>query len=81
MSYDEQLLLSIVRKAATAAGRTYITYPDVEEAFWRVSSDLRLALKQQAPDKLEEAEEMFREEMLPGLVATLRLAGLNVQPA
>jgi hypothetical protein len=69
-SYDEAVFVQRLR-SKLGPFKT-CTVDDIVEAFWVASWDLKIAIERSAPDKWELANQQLREEMVPGLSATLK---------
>lgn len=80
--YDTALFHQILKEKLDPPDKTHVTYPEIEEAFWRCSPVLEDAILDQAgEDALEAGKDHFREALLPELVEGLRLEGWVVTPA
>lgn len=67
-SYDDELFKQKIRQASRLG---FVTVKDIEIAFWSVCWDLRVAIQQQAPEKMDVAEEAFRKDFLPTFVSQI----------
>ncbi len=76
--YDEALFRQMLQEKVTLNGG-YITYPDIEECFWRVQWDIEAALGEAG--QAEEGREVFREQHLLAHAEILRRDGFEVRPA
>jgi hypothetical protein len=75
-TYDEALFLQKLRSYAKNGA---VTYDQVADAFWIVAWDLEEAILQQKPEKLEEAQAVFKRDFLPKMIPDIVLkTGLKV---
>ncbi len=76
LAYDDALFLQALRKSARQG---VVSRTDIEAAFWTAAWDVKLAFEQQAPDRLEDAEELVREQLMPAFIIQAEQAGFRVE--
>ena len=77
-TYDDELFKRKIRQSARFGK---VRAADVEAAFWAVCWDLRVAIQQQAPEKMDAAEETFRKDYLPKFTKVIKNElGIEVIP-
>lgn len=72
------LFLLLLRRKAEGRGG-YVTLSDVEETFWDLSTELKIALNRAELSKSKRAHALVRQHLLPGIVVTAQLSGITVR--
>jgi len=75
LDYEQAVFTQIVKRLASQDGGP-IQHHHVEEAFWRVSPELKQAiLEQKGANALEDAQEYVRNTFVHALLAQLKAQG------
>lgn len=76
-SYDEAIFRQ--KLLDRSGGRRVARRSDVHEVFTVVAWDVMEAIRQQRPERLDEADDFIMESIVPGLVALLEEEGWTIE--